>query len=228
MRTPCDGSSSSCGRPSSSTRTGRTGAGLADDRRRRTQRRNCRRQGGRAARAPLDRCRLRRPQGLAVRRARSPVAVTEYGRAKAEAERRVAAACPGALLVRVADPGRARARAVEARARGCRRRRRSTRTRSAARCRWETSPRLSSSSPRSTSPGRCTSQARMPSRAPTSPSSWPAGLCAAAPRLPGVRSTARWTALAPPRCSASVCAVCTGSAAEAVCRSRPAIAPATS
>ena len=171
MRTPSRRSSSGCGRPSSSTRpTGRTGRsrGRSPSTAPRTWPRAAA-AGGRAARAPLDRRRLRRPQGRAVRRgrsARSPV--TEYGRAKAEAERRVAAACPGALLVRTSlilgGPGHEPSKHE---ARRATRRRRSTRTRSAARCRSATSPRLCSSLRRSTCPGRCTSRARMPSRAPS-------------------------------------------------------------
>ena len=56
--------------------------------------------GRRAARPHLDGRRLRRAQGLAYVEPDEPSPVTEYGRTKAEAERRVAEAHPEALLVR--------------------------------------------------------------------------------------------------------------------------------
>ena len=143
--------------------------------------------GRRAARPPLDRRRLRRPQGDAVRRGRPAVAATST----AARRRRPRRACRGrvrgrAARAHVAHRRRARPRAVEARARcAARRASRSTRTRSAARCRSATSPRRSSSWPRSTCRARCTSRARTPSRGPSSPSSSPGGPVRAAPAPPG-------------------------------------------
>ena len=143
--------------------------------------------GRRAARPSLDGRRLRRPQGHArTSRTDLPVArARQYGRAKAEAEARVARVRAGERsLVRtsliVGGPGHEPSKHELAAPRpgGDVLRRRDP----LARSRSATSPRRCSSWRRSTSRGRSTSPAPTTSRAPSSPSSSPGGPVRRAPR----------------------------------------------
>ena len=139
----------------------------------------------------------------------TPSPCTDYGHAKAEAEERVAAAAPGALLVRtsliVGGPGHAPSK-HELAARNPEATFFEDEIRSPVHV-GDLAARCSSSQP-SSFPGRSTSPERTTSRAPTSPSSSPAGPSAARRRRLGGRSTVRSTPRGRADCWPRGCVAC--------------------
>ena len=138
-----------------------------------------------------------------------PCPCTEYGRAKADAEARVAAAAPEALhRAHLADPRRPRPRAVQARARGAGPGSDVLLGRIRSPILVATSPRQFSSSPASNSRARSTSRGRTISRGQISQSSSRDGRRGVRPRRRGVRSTVRSTPRAHVGSSARDCGAC--------------------